>query len=89
MMENLHKPQSLILENRANLSLTGVEDVIGFNDETVSLSTSAGDLVVKGSKLHINKLSLDTGEVEIDGTVSLIHYTENKSEKGFIGRLFS
>lgn len=88
MQENFTKPQKLILDNRKNLSLTGVEDVLGFNEETVSLNTTAGDLIVKGAKLHISKLDLDKGEVEIDGLVSFLQYTENKSDKKFFQRLF-
>lgn len=89
MQENYNKPHSLTLDNRSKLSLTGVEDVLGFNEETVNLNTSMGDLTVKGSDLHINKLNLDTGEVEIDGRVNFLQYTQNKSDKGFMQRLFS
>ena len=81
MQEFNSKPQSLTLDNRKKLSLTGVEDVLGFNDETVNVKTTLGDLTIKGSKLHISKLNLDTGDVEIDGVVDLIHYSQSKSEK--------
>ncbi|MBQ5346601.1 MAG: sporulation protein YabP [Ruminococcus sp.] len=87
MQEFNSKPQSLTLDNRKKLSLTGVEDVLGFNDETVNVKTTLGDLTIKGSKLHISKLNLDTGDVEIDGVVDLIHYSQSKSEKSFMQRL--
>lgn len=87
MQEFNSKPQSLTLDNRKKLSLTGVEDVLGFNDETVNVKTTLGDLMIKGSKLHISKLNLDTGDVEIDGVVDLIHYSQSKSEKSFMQRL--
>lgn len=87
MQEFNSKPQSLTLDNRKKLSLTGVEDVLGFNDETVNVKTTLGDLAIKGSKLHISKLNLDTGDVEIDGVVDLIHYSQSKSEKSFMQRL--
>ena len=87
MQEFNSKPQSLTLDNRKKLSLTGVEDVLGFNDETVNVKTTLGDLTIKGSKLHISKLNLDSGDVEIDGVVDLIHYSQSKSEKSFMQRL--
>ena len=87
MQEKVLKPHSLILDNRKKLSLTGVEDVSGFNEETVSLKTTAGDLIVKGSGLHISRLDLDTGDVEIEGVINLLNYTDSKNDKGFIQRL--
>lgn len=83
------KPHSLILDNRKKLSLTGVEDVVGFNDEGVNLTTQLGDLVVHGSALHISKLNLDSGEVEIEGVVNSLQYTESKHNKSFMQRIFS
>ena len=87
MQENVLTPHSLILDNRKKLSLTGVEDVSGFNEETVSLKTTAGGLIVKGSGLHIGRLDLDTGDVEIEGVINLLNYTDSKNDKGFIQRL--
>ena len=89
MQENLHKPHVLTLENREKLSLGGVEDVLGFNDEAVSLSTSMGELNISGSKLHISKLDLNSGEVEIDGKINMLRYSQPKNEKGFMKRLFT
>ncbi len=89
MQDNFQKPHNLILDSRKKLSLTGVEDVIGFNDESVSLETTMGNLLIKGSKLHISKLDLDTGDVEIDGLVDVLHYSQSKSDKSFMQRLFS
>ena len=87
MQEKVLKTHSLILDNRKKLSLTGVEDVSGFNEETVSLKTTAGGLIVKGSGLHIGRLDLDTGDVEIEGVINLLNYTDSKNDKGFIQRL--
>lgn len=75
MSENsVKKPHTLLLDNRRLLSLTGVEDVVGFDENTVSLRTADCSLVVKGSDLHICKLSLETGDVVIDGAVSSLQY---------------
>ena len=86
---NIKKPHSIILDNRKKLSITGADDVLGFNEETVSVNTSLGNLIIRGSSLHINKLNLDTGEVEIDGLINSLQYTESKSSKSFKQRLFS
>ena len=75
MPENtVKKPHTLLLENRRLLSLSGVEDVVGFDENTISIRTADCSLVVKGSGLHISKLSLDSGDVVIDGTVSSLQY---------------
>ena len=88
MQENA-KPHSLILEDRKNLSLTGAVDVAGFNEEVISIITSQGDLVVTGSKLHISKLDLESGEVEVDGVIDSLRYTDTKRGKSLMQRIFS
>lgn len=86
---NQHKKHSLILENRRTLSLSGVSDVSGFNEENVVLVTEMGELSVKGSRLHINKFSVETGELTMDGTIDSLTYSENKQQEGgFFSRLF-
>lgn len=89
-MENkTNKPHLLTLDNRRKLCLTGVEDVLGFNEEMISAVTPLGNLIIRGSKLHISKLSLDSGEVDVEGVVDSLQYVHNKREKSFVQRLFS
>ena len=64
----------LTLDRRSLLTLSGVEDVPGFDDNTVTVRLSDSTLVVKGSALHISKLSLETGDVVIDGSISSLQY---------------
>lgn len=78
---------SLILDNRSKLTLTGVLDVQGFDEQTVSLVTDAGVLIVKGDSLHINKLSLESKDVCIDGTVNSLQYLSN-TNKSLRSKLF-
>lgn len=78
---------SLILDNRSKLTLTGVTDVMGFDEQTVSLMTDSGALVVKGESLHISKLNLDTRDVCIDGSISSLQYLVNSS-KSLKSKLF-
>ena len=85
----VRKRHSVILEDRKQLSLSGVSDVSGFDEETVILETELGQLTVKGSSLHINKFSLETGELNLDGNIYSLVYAENKqTEGGFFSRLF-
>lgn len=89
MQDNLStRPHMLTLENRKLLSLSGVLDVQGFDEETVNIVTTMGVLIVKGNSLHISKLSLETSEVTIDGEISSMHYLAGSEKKGFMARIF-
>lgn len=75
MSENMNKrPHLLTLDNRRLLTLSGVEDVSGFDEQTISVKLSDATLVVKGSGLHISKLNLESGDVVIDGQISSLQY---------------
>ncbi|MBQ2687541.1 MAG: sporulation protein YabP [Clostridia bacterium] len=82
------RPHMLTLDNRRILSLSGVLDVQGFDEETVNIITTLGVLIVKGSTLHISKLSLETSEVIIDGEISSLHYLAGSEKKSLVSRLF-
>lgn len=77
-------PHNLILENREKLVVSGVEDVDSFDEQTVIAYTAAGELSIKGERLHINKLSIETGELTLDGKVDSMTYSENRSSSGSI-----
>lgn len=82
-------PHSLILENRKSLTVTGVSDVDSFDEQSVVAYTDLGELTIRGSNLHINKLSLEVGELTLDGEVSSMTYTDNQSNNvGFLSKLF-
>lgn len=83
--------QNLILENRGKLSISGVLDVLSFDDQVVMVETELGLLTVKGENLRINKLSIDTSEVMVEGTISLLSYSNKESEKektSFMSKIF-
>ena len=84
--------QNLILENRNKLSVSGVLDVLSFDDQTVIIETELGLLTIKGETLRINKLSIDTSEVVVEGQVDSISYSSKdlnkKSNEGFLGKIF-
>ena len=83
--------QNLILENRGKLSVSGVLDVLSCDDQVVMLETELGLITVKGQHLRINKLSIDTSEVIVEGEISYLAYsevTQNKSSGGLLGKIF-
>ncbi len=78
---------SLILKNRKALTLTGVHDVLGFDEQNISVVTDYGTLVIKGSELHINKLDLESRDVCVDGSISSLQYI-SASPKSIKNKLF-
>ncbi len=84
--------QNLLLENREKLTISGVLDVLSFDDQIVILETELGLLTVKGENLRINKLSLDTADVIVDGEIYNLGYSEKDLEKksggGILGKIF-
>ena len=82
------KKHTLMLDNRRKLVLTGAVDVNGFNEEAVSVKTTAGQLIIKGSGLHIDKLSLESGDVSVDGKIDSLQYIGSDSSRSKLSRLF-
>ena len=67
--------------NRKSMEITGVEDVISFDTKEVLLETTMGILTIKGEDLKVNRLSIEKGELEIEGTVDGMEYSEISSYK--------
>jgi sporulation protein YabP len=84
------KVHNIILEDRRMLMVSGVSDVDSFDEQTVMLYTELGELTVRGSDLHMNKLNVETGEVSIEGNIASLAYQDEapRSSGGFIGKLF-
>jgi sporulation protein YabP len=84
--------QNLILENREKLTVTGVEDVLSFDDQIVIINTQLGLLTIKGDDLRINKLNLDSSEVVIEGEIFNLGYSDNdigkKNGTSILGKIF-
>ena len=87
-MEPVKKKHTLMLDSRKNLAITGAEDVKGFNEETVSVRTVDGTLIIKGSNLHIDKLNLETGDVSVDGKINSLQYFGGDGRQSKLSRLF-
>jgi sporulation protein YabP len=83
---------SISLQNRRQLTLTGVKEVSAFDELEIILETEAGGLLVKGKGLAVKTLTLDIGLLEIEGMVDGIIYSKNaasKSKEPLVKRLFS
>lgn len=95
-MEDLNhsgkKPHKLMLTGRKTCALSGVNDVLSFDVNEILLETEQGMLMIRGSELHVSRLSLDKGEVDIDGRIDSFTYSETAGYGGkgesFLTRLF-
>lgn len=82
--------QNVILENRKKLTLTGIRDVLSFDDEIVVVESELGLLNIKGSDLRVNKISVETGDVIVDGTIRAIEYSDKDigPKQGLMSKIF-
>ncbi|MBQ2890736.1 MAG: sporulation protein YabP [Clostridia bacterium] len=81
----IHK---MTMESREKLFLTGVEDIDSFNENEILAYTSEGLLCIKGKDLHINRLSVDDGELWVEGEIDSLTYSNAMQSKGgFFGKL--
>lgn len=79
----------VILEDREQLMISGVEEVESFDENAIVMRTSLGTLVVRGEELHIEKLSLDGGDLRVEGMVDSLTYEDDGGPRaGFLARLF-
>ena len=82
-------PHNLILEDRKKLVVSGVEDVDSFDEETVVVYTGLGELTVRGSGLHINKIDVEAGELSLEGQIDSLSYADQPAARGgFFARMF-
>lgn len=87
-MAEEHLPHRLQLNERRQLTMTGVTEVVSFEDTAVVLQTSLGTLIVQGRELQLKTLSLEGGQVAVDGSVSSLTYEEPRAAGGWRHRLF-
>ena len=82
-LTNINKrAHKLILSNRRTCNLTGVNDVLSFDENEIILETEQGMLMIKGAELHVNRLTLDKGEVDVDGRIYFFTYSEHSGING-------
>ena len=90
--KTISKAHKVTLNNRRNGSFTGVLDVLSFDIAEILLETEQGMLHVKGKDLHVNRLNLEKGEVDIEGLIEAFHYSPVpvgiKGKDSLFGKLF-
>ncbi|MDO4512495.1 MAG: sporulation protein YabP [Lachnospiraceae bacterium] len=88
----VRRTHKLTLSNRKNISVSGVVDVLSFDVNEVLLETDQGMLMVKGTDLHVSRLTLEKGEVDVEGNIDSLTYSENTSygerAEGLLKKLF-
>ena len=95
-MEDLNsgnrRQHKFALNNRKDCTISGVQDVLSFDVNEILLETDLGMLMIRGTGLHVTHLTLEKGEVEIDGKVDSFTYSENGMSSGgensFFAKLF-
>ena len=92
-MTNTNESQgrhNAILENRQKLMLSGITDVDSFNEKEIYLFTQLGEMLVKGENLHINEMSVENGELSVEGEIRAIIYGDKERKKKLspIGKIF-
>ncbi len=86
------RPHSCVIRDRSFVSLTGVREVISFDENEVVMDTDMGLLTIRGKQLHVSRLTVEKGEVEVEGTVESLLYSSNEAFRKFgqslLSRLF-
>jgi len=86
------KPHKLAIANRKSAAITGVTDVLAFDLHEVLLETTQGMLMIRGDDLHISRLTLEKGEVDVEGRIDSLTYSDTGGYGGkngtFLSRLF-
>lgn len=83
-------PHHLIVEERHTVTVAGVVEVLSFDENTILMSTSMGDLAIRGEDLHITKTDVESGELLLTGEICELLYSTNRPSgaTGLLGRLF-
>ncbi len=90
--QRIAKSHKLVVNNRKTSMVTGVLDVLSFDLNEILLETEQGMLMVKGTDLHVNRLSVEKGEVDLSGNIDSIAYSNvsptGKQGENLLSRLF-
>lgn len=88
-MEQLQLPHKLTLNERNQLTVSGVTEVVSFDDTAVVLRTVLGTLEIQGQQLQLRSLNTEGGQVAVDGQVTALYYEEPRQTGGFWRRLLT
>ena len=81
---------TLYMEEREKVRVSGVLEVMSFDEEGIMMETDCGLLLLKGSGLHMGKLDLEAGDVAVEGSVDSVAYSDGRmaEKQSFLGKLF-
>ena len=89
---SVNRQHKLIMQNRSAGNITGICDVVSFDESTIVLDTDMGLLTIKGKELHVSRLTLEKGEIDIEGQADSLVYSSSESFKktgqSLLSRLF-
>ena len=92
MEDKMRVSHRMMIDNREKGSLTGILDVISFDETMIVLDTDMGLLTIKGKDLHVSRLTLEKGEIDLEGNMYSFLYSSNesyrKSGQSLLARLF-
>lgn len=92
MEDKMRVSHRMMIDNREKGSLTGILDVISFDETMIVLDTDMGLLTIKGKDLHVSRLTLEKGEIDLEGNMDSFLYSSNesyrKSGQSLLARLF-
>ena len=86
--ENIRVSHNMIIEDRKKFTLSGIKDVVSFDEQTVMLESVLGQLAIKGDGLHINSFDNETGDLSGVGKIHDLVYTAKNDNGGFFSRIF-
>ena len=88
-MENSLMSHTVSIDDRKTVNITGVNEVIGFDDVTINLKSNMGKISIKGEKLHISSFDEDVGILNINGLIhGIVYIADSDSSGGFFSKLF-
>ena len=89
MEENFAAIQNVIIENRGKLNISGIKEVISFDDETLLLDTSLGKMTVKGENIRVESFNTETGDLLATGKIhAVVYMSDAKTSGGFLSKIF-
>lgn len=87
--QSVRKPHNITMEDRRQLAISGVEEVESFDEREIVMRTTAGTLVIGGEDLSVSRLSVDSGDVSVQGEIAELRYEEPAGEgRGLWAKLF-
>ncbi len=78
----------LVIESRKKVTMTGIIDVESFDEETIVAQSECGEIFIKGNSLKISRLSVESGDMVVEGTIDSVSYSEGRVKGNFFSKVF-